>query len=167
MFQGYSLINIIPSAVVLLAINCFCFFFCFQGYPNLSRTLKDTKAMKKQRKTTEVPLQASKFNILTFGIYSEEYRKDMETLHYWATSYHSHCTLSTCSVNKTLHYGDMEYFNNFKAITCLVLKDNSFFCKVSGGERDMQFIWSNYKHLKMTVLQLLEGLGVTGSDLRI
>lgn len=38
--------------------------------------------MKKQRKTTEVPLQASKFNILTFGIYSEEYRKDMETLHY-------------------------------------------------------------------------------------
>lgn len=132
MFQGYSLINIIPSAVVLLAINYFCFFFCSRGYPNLSRTPKDTKAMKKQRMTTEVPLQASKFNFLTFGIYSEEYRKHMETLYYHATNYLSHCTFSTCTVNKTLHNSDMENLNNFKEITCLFFRDNSFICKELG-----------------------------------
>ena len=90
-----------------------------------------TEAMKKQRMTTEVPLQASKFNILTFGIYSEECRKDMETLHHRATNYHSLCSLSTSTVNKMLHNSDTENFNNFKTVTCLIFKDSCFICKVS------------------------------------
>lgn len=41
-------------------------------------------------------------------------------------------------MNKTLHDGDVEIFNNFKIITCLVFKANSFICKVAGGGgRDM------------------------------
>lgn len=44
MLQSYSLINIILSMIVCLAINCFCFFFPFvlaQGYPNLPRTFQE------------------------------------------------------------------------------------------------------------------------------
>lgn len=48
--------HIKPSAAVQLKINYFCFFFCSQGCPAPSRTLKDSKARKKQRMTTEVPL---------------------------------------------------------------------------------------------------------------
>lgn len=84
--------------------NKLLFFFSFfltQGYPNPSRALKDSKTMKRQRTIAEVPPQASKFNVFTFGICSEEYRKDVETLHHCAINYDSlhslnlHCEQNT------------------------------------------------------------------------
>lgn len=123
MFQGYSLINIKPSVVVLLAINYFCFFFCSQGCPNLSRMLKDSKAMKKQRVMTEVPLQPSKFKILTL--------KSIEKIWRYCTIIQETLVLTALSaVNKALNNDDTENFNNFKVITCLVFKNNFFICKL-------------------------------------
>lgn len=79
----------------------FLFFLFNSRLSNPSRALKDSKTMKRQRTTTEVPPQASKFNVFTFGICSEEYRKDVETLHHCAIDYDSlqslnlHCEQNT------------------------------------------------------------------------
>lgn len=87
----------------------------------------------------------------------------MENFHYCAANYHSHCTLSACTVSKIVHNGDTENSNNFKAITCLVFKD-TFIYKMSGEggrgtmDKEMCFIWLNYKHLNMPFLQLLKEL---------
>lgn len=81
--------------------------------------------MEKQRVTTEVPLQPCKFMILTL--------KSTEKVWRYCTIIQETLALTALpAVNKALHNGDTENFNNFKVIPCLVFQNNCFIWKLLG-----------------------------------
>lgn len=117
--------------------------------------------MKKQRMTSEVLLQASEFKILTLKSIEKIWR-------YCAIIQETLALTALSAVSKALQNGDTESFNNFKAITCLVFKNNSFICKLLGWGRgkDRYAIYLiKIKTFKDAYFQL--GKGVTDSDLLI